>query len=222
MPSEPAPGAAADRDPGDPTARTHPSRRHHPVPGPVDGRGPDRGRRPAPHVADGDRAGRPGSGWEPAPGATDRHDFAVLAVTGDLGGVDWARTVGLRRATGSPDLLLDGLPAVLAGAVLEALGERVLRGWRPVPGADTRVGPLRVRFVALDEPVEDRGPGPRPGRSPAAGHPAGPGRGEVPRDGTVLRVLWADEHGRFDGPAAAPTDGRRRRGPDGGEPGRAA
>lgn len=126
MPSDSTPGAA-DRHADDPTA-------------PI-------------RLTDGERAGPPGAqglraGGEPA--------FVVVAVQGDLSGTDWAHTVGLHRSTGHPELLVVGLPAHEAAAVVEELADRVVLGLRLVPGAAALLGDLRLRAVEVDRVAAER------------------------------------------------------------------
>ncbi len=56
--------------------------------------------------------------------------FTVAALVGDETGCDWAYTIGLHRNFGHPELLLVGLEAPVAGAVLELMGNRIAAGER--------------------------------------------------------------------------------------------
>lgn len=133
--------------------------------------------------------GRDASGSERHAGDTG---FTVLAYTADVTGVDWAHTLGLHACSGHPELVLVGLPAPLAAALLESLGERVLRGNRLPPRAKVRVGPVVLRFEVVADLFRDQGDWFRLGRELLAG--AG---SRWPR---TLQVVWADDHGFPDGP----------------------
>jgi len=60
----------------------------------------------------------------------DEGGFTVAALVGDEMGCDWAYTIGLHRNFGHPELLLVGLEAPVAGAVLELMGNRIAAGHR--------------------------------------------------------------------------------------------
>lgn len=61
--------------------------------------------------------------------------FTVLALLGDEHGCDWAYTMGLHRNFGHPELLVVGLEAPVAGAVLELVGQRIAAGEQVRAGA---------------------------------------------------------------------------------------
>ncbi len=61
--------------------------------------------------------------------------FTVLALLGDEHGCDWAYTMGLHRNFGHPELLVVGLEAPVAGAVLELIGQRIAAGEQLRTGA---------------------------------------------------------------------------------------
>lgn len=56
--------------------------------------------------------------------------FTVAALVGDELGCDWAYTIGLHRNYDHPELLVVGLDAPVAGAVLELAGVQVAAGRR--------------------------------------------------------------------------------------------
>ena len=58
----------------------------------------------------------------------ERGGFTVAAIAGDGTGIDWAYTIGLARNHGHPELVLVGVEAPLAGAVLQHLGDAVAAG----------------------------------------------------------------------------------------------
>jgi hypothetical protein len=123
----------------------------------------------------------------------------VVAVTGDLRGVDWAHTAGLHRDLGHPELVLVGLPAPVAAAVLEQLAETVLRGVRLRAGVATELGELRLRLVDVDPDVAAAGEWFRVGRALLGrlGDPWPP----------TLQVLWAVADGGFPDETGRPVVG---------------
>lgn len=54
--------------------------------------------------------------------------FTVVAIIGDDHGCDWAYTIGLGHNFAHPELLIAGLDASVAGALLELLGTGVVEG----------------------------------------------------------------------------------------------
>lgn len=133
----------------------------------------------------------------------ERAGWTVAAVTGDVTGNDWAYTVGLDHTHGHPELLLVGLPAPLAGAVVETLAEWVAAGALLPVGAELTVGPLRLRAVAVDDLFLAHGDWFNLGREVMAEF----GR----RWPATVQLLWADDRGRF--PAAGAHPGQLRRQP---------
>jgi hypothetical protein len=115
--------------------------------------------------------------------------FSVAAVTGDLTGCDWAYTVGLHRSYGHPELVLVGLPAPMAGGLLQILGERVAEGGVVGAGDEFRVGPLRFRAVQVDDVFLAHGDWFNLGREVMADLGL--------RWPPTLQVLWADDSGTF-------------------------
>jgi len=78
--------------------------------------------------------------------------FNVAAVFADETGCDWAYSVGLDRNFQHPELLLVGLDASLAGAVIEVLGKQVSGGRLLMPGDNVQIEGcicLQVREVDL-------------------------------------------------------------------------
>lgn len=127
--------------------------------------------------------------------------WTVAAVTGDVTGNDWAYTVGLDQHHGHPELLLVGLPAPLAGAVVQTLAEWVASGARLPVGAELTVGPLRLRAVAVDDLFLSHGDWFNLGREVMAEY----GR----RWPATVQLLWADDRGRFPAMDAPPGALRR-------------
>jgi hypothetical protein len=117
--------------------------------------------------------------------------FAVVAMEGDRTGWDWAYTVGLHASAGHPELVVVGLPASIAGALVEVVGEQVLEGLRLDAAATLAVEPFRLRVVGVSGAATDRGPWFDVGRCvldvPVGAFPP------------VLQLLWADADGRFPG-----------------------
>lgn len=123
-----------------------------------------------------------------------RHDietvgFTVAAITGDVTGCDWAYSVGLHHSFHHPELVLVGLDAPLAGAVVQSLGDKVAAGARLRPGSEARMGPLRFRFREVDDLFCTRSDWFNLGREVTADW-----GGRWPR---TLQVLWGDADGRF-------------------------
>jgi hypothetical protein len=118
--------------------------------------------------------------------------FAVIAMEGDRTGWDWAHTVGLHDRTGHPELVVVGLPASIAGALVEVVGEQVLDGLRLDDGDGLTVEPFRLRVEVVGRAVHDVGPWFDLGRCVL----------DTPDDGfpPVLQLLWADAAGSFPSP----------------------
>lgn len=81
----------------------------------------------------------------------DQGGFTVVALVGDRLGCDWAYSIGLHRSFGHPELVLVGMDAALAGAVVENLARRVAAGER-LDGAEELVldGGLVLRVGCVD------------------------------------------------------------------------
>ena len=54
--------------------------------------------------------------------------FNVAALSADETGCDWAYSIGLEHNFNHPELLVVGLEATFAGAVIELLGEEIAAG----------------------------------------------------------------------------------------------
>lgn len=81
----------------------------------------------------------------------DAGGFTVVALVGDGTGCDWAYTVGLDQNFGHPELLIVGLDAPLAGAVLELVGTRVAAGEQVRAGSTVQMdGGLELRVAEVD------------------------------------------------------------------------
>lgn len=65
--------------------------------------------------------------------------FTVAALVGDELGCDWAYTIGLHRNFGHPELLVVGLDAPVAGAVVELAGARISAGRAIEVGAEWEI-----------------------------------------------------------------------------------
>ena len=77
--------------------------------------------------------------------------FTVADLVGDELGCDWAYTIGLQRNYDHPELLVVGLDAPVAGAVLELAGARVAAGRRIEVGDHLTIdGGLGFRARAID------------------------------------------------------------------------
>jgi hypothetical protein len=119
----------------------------------------------------------------------DETGYTVAAITGDRTGCDWAYSVGLDHTFGHPELILVGIEAPLAGAVIQSLADRVASGLELVDGAEARLGPLRLRFREVDDLFCAQGDWFNLGRELTAGW-----GGRWPR---TLQVVWADADGTY-------------------------
>lgn len=125
---------------------------------------------------------------------TFRHDiddagYSVVALTGDVTGCDWAYSIGLHRTCRHPELIVVGLEAPLAGAIVEAFADRVVAGVDLRERDDVAIGPIALRFVPVDDLFRSQGDWFNLGREVVSGW--GQSWPET------LQVVWADEHGRF-------------------------
>jgi len=77
---------------------------------------------------------------------------SVAAIIADETGCDWADTIGLHHSYGHPELLLVGLEAPIAGAVIEVVARTVAEG-RVIRAGDefTLDGGLELRAHAVDD-----------------------------------------------------------------------
>ncbi len=77
--------------------------------------------------------------------------FSVAAIVGDETGCDWAYSIGLTRSYDHPELVVVGLEAPFAGAVIEVLSRRVAEGERLIPGSTVEFdGGLELRAHLVD------------------------------------------------------------------------
>ena len=73
--------------------------------------------------------------------------YSVPPIEADTSECDWSYTIGLHRTFDHPELILIGLDAPLAGAVLEYLCQQVVDGVAFAPGATTGSAPCDSDFV---------------------------------------------------------------------------
>ena len=77
--------------------------------------------------------------------------YSVAAILGDETGCDWAYSIGLTRSYDHPELVVVGLEAPFAGAVIEVLARRVAEGERLIPGSTVELeGGLELRLHLVD------------------------------------------------------------------------
>jgi hypothetical protein len=77
--------------------------------------------------------------------------YSVAAIIADESGCDWAYSIGLHHSFAHPELVLVGLEAPLAGAVVEMLASEVGSGRRIADGERlTLEGGLRLRARAVE------------------------------------------------------------------------
>ncbi len=75
----------------------------------------------------------------------------VAAIVGDESGCDWAYSIGLMHSYGHPELIIVGLEAPFAGAVIEVLSRRVGEGEHFIPGSSIELdGGLELRLHLVD------------------------------------------------------------------------
>lgn len=115
--------------------------------------------------------------------------WTVAAVTGDRTGCDWAYSIGLQRSYGHPELIIVGVDAPLAGAIVQALADAVEAGVDLRGRDDLRIGPMSFRTAPVDDLFCSQGDWFILGREVMSGW------GE--RWPATLQVIWADEDGRF-------------------------
>lgn len=81
----------------------------------------------------------------------DAGAFNVAALTADESGCDWAYSVGLHRCHGHAELVIVGLEAPIAGAVIEVLGKEVSEGRRLEAGTSVQLlGGLELHVHEVD------------------------------------------------------------------------
>lgn len=115
--------------------------------------------------------------------------YTVAAITGDVSGCDWAYSVGLHHSFGRPELIVVGIDAPLAGAVVQALADKVAGGAELRSGGEAAIGPMRLRFREVDDLFCSQGDWFNLGREITAEW------GE--RWPATLQVVWADAGGTF-------------------------
>lgn len=77
--------------------------------------------------------------------------FNVAALVADASSCDWAYSVGLHRCYGHPELLIVGLEAPIAGAVIEVLGKEITDGRQLESGTVIQLlGGLELHVRAVD------------------------------------------------------------------------
>lgn len=119
----------------------------------------------------------------------DEIGYGVAAIIGDVTGCDWAYSVGLTHSFDHPELIVVGVDAPLAGAIIQGLADKVAGGidLRHQPSA--RIGPMCVRFEEVEDLFCGQGDWFNLGREVMAEF------GERWPD--TLQVVWADADGRF-------------------------
>jgi hypothetical protein len=119
----------------------------------------------------------------------DTAGYVVVAMEGEWTPCDWAYTIGLHQSVGHPELIIVGIEAAMAGGVLAALSEQILRGAAFEPGGTATVGPLRCGIRRVDEPWLTGGDWFKLGRTVLA-------RKDLPWPPT-LQVVWSDAVGEY-------------------------
>ena len=77
--------------------------------------------------------------------------FNVAALLADETGCDWAYSIGLHHNFNHPELLVVGLDASIAGAVIEVLGEEIARGRHLGAGETLRLdGGMYLHIRSVD------------------------------------------------------------------------
>lgn len=115
----------------------------------------------------------------------------VICVEADE--TPWAYTVGLSKLAGHPELLIVGLSATVAGAILNTIADRIRNGL--VLRVDDRLGQVVANFdVLIGAPLNTSCDITHdmvgwPGVALALGE----------RSINVMQVFWPDEQGRFTG-----------------------
>lgn len=116
--------------------------------------------------------------------------YTVAAIIADESGCDWAYSIGLHHSFGHPELLVVGIDAPLAGAIIEVLCGTVAEGRRIEPGhAVTLEGGLEFRAQEVDELWCGLGDWFNLGREVMSTW------GE--RWPESIQLIWSDEDGRY-------------------------
>lgn len=116
--------------------------------------------------------------------------FTVAAIVADESSCDWAYSIGLHRSFGHPELLVVGLDAPIAGAVIEVLGRDIAQG-RRIAHADAVPldGGISLRAREVDELWCALGDWFILGREVMAGWGL--------RWPPSLQLIWSDSDGRY-------------------------
>lgn len=116
--------------------------------------------------------------------------FTVAAILADSTECDWAYSIGLHHSFGVPELLVVGLDAPVAGAVIEVIGNQVAAGRRLEHGDEVPIdGGIVFRASLVDDLWCSMGDWFVLGREVMAGWGL--------RWPPTIQLTWADEHGRF-------------------------
>jgi hypothetical protein len=116
--------------------------------------------------------------------------FNVAALLADETGCDWAYSIGLHHNFNHPELLVVGLDASIAGAVIEVLGEEIARGRHLGAGETLRLdGGMYLHIRSVDPLWLSRGDWFELGRAvlESWGH----------RWPETLQLVWSDADGEF-------------------------
>lgn len=119
----------------------------------------------------------------------DEVGYSVAAITGDRSGCDWAYSVGLMHSAGHPELIVVGVDAPLAGAIIQAMSDKVMSGIDLRTCDGVRVGPMQLRFTEVDDLFTSQGDWFNLGRAVMSD------LGQ--RWPSSLQIVWADDEGRF-------------------------
>lgn len=119
--------------------------------------------------------------------------YSVVAIVGDESGCDWAYSIGLHRSFDHPELLIVGLEAPFAGAVIELLAKQISDGERLIPGTSVIMdGGLEFRVHLVDRLWCGQGDWFNLGREVMSTW------GE--RWPTTVQLTWSDSDGAFPEP----------------------
>lgn len=115
--------------------------------------------------------------------------YSVVPVTGDLTGCDWAYSVGLDVSFEHPELIIVGVDAPLAGAIVQAMAEKIAVGADLRRCGAAQVGPMAFRFEEVDDLFCSQGDWFNLGRQVMAETGlAWP---------STLQIVWADTDGTY-------------------------
>lgn len=120
----------------------------------------------------------------------DAGGFNVAALVADETGCDWAYSIGLHHCFDHPELLIVGLNAPIAAAIIEVLGKDISEGLRLDGGEPVRLdGGLRLQVREVDPLWLGRGDWFELGRAVMERWGA--------RWPETLQLVWSDADGRF-------------------------